>query len=450
MNIAFENPDKVNGLMTITIEESDYKDDVVKQLKNYRKKANIPGFRPGCAPMGMIQRMYGATVKAQTVDKLLSDKMYDYIRDNKIQMLGQPLVSDKQQPQDIENDTTHTFVFDVAVAPEFDASVSDKDKIDYFKIKVDDDLINRQVDMFASRAGKYVKAEEYAENDMLKGDLRELDAEGNTLEGGITLSEAIIMPSYIKNDDQKKVFDGAKLGDILTINPRQMYGDTEMAAFLKIEKDDIASHEGDFSYQITEISRYQKAEVNQELFDNVYGKDVCADEAAFRAKIAEGVTVQLQSDSDYKFLTDVRAYLQKKIGDLTYPDGLLKRIMLEGNKDKGEEYVEKNYDASVKELTWHLIKEQLVSQLGLKIEDADIKAAAIESARVQFAQYGMNNVPEEYLENYAQEMMKNKESVNGLVDRSIDVKLVQLLKNIVKLNEKEVTLDEFNKLMEEK
>lgn len=450
MNIVFENPDKVNGLMTITVEEADYKDAVEKQLKDYRKKANVPGFRPGMVPMGMVKKMYGTSVKMDIVNKVVGEEIYKYVNDNKIQMLGQPLPSEKQQPQDLEKETTFNFVFDIAVAPEFEVKLSGHDKVPYYVIKADDELIDRQVDMFASRTGSYVKTDVYAENDMLKGDLRELDAEGNTLEGGVTISEASVLPSYVKNDDQKKLFEGVKPGDILTINPRQMYSDTELGALLKLDKEEAAKHVGDFSYQITEISRYQKAAVNQELFDSVFGQGTCADEAAFRAKIAEGLQVQLQSDSDFKFLTDVRAHIEKKVGKLTFPDELLKRIMLEGNKEKGEDFVEKNYEASIDQLKWHLIKEQLVAANQIKVEDADIKATAVEAARVQFAQYGMNNVPEEYLENYAQEMMKNRESIDGLVDRAIDVKLTQILKGVVKLDEKEVTLDEFNKLMEEK
>ncbi len=450
MKVVFENPDKVNGLMTITVAEADYKDQVEKQLKDYRKKANVPGFRPGMVPMGMVKKMYGTSVKLDVVNNVVGAEIYKYVQENKIQMLGQPLPSEKQQVQDLEKDTEFTFVFDIAVAPEFEVKLSGHDKVDYYAIKADDALIDRQVEMFASRSGSYVKAEEYQANDMLKGDLRELDAEGNTLEEGVTVSEAIVMPTYIKNEDQKKLFDGCKLGDILTVNPRQMYGDAELAALLKIDKTEAVKHEGNFSYQITEISRYQKAEVNQALFDSVFGEGTCADEAAFRAKIAEGLTAQLKSDSDYKFLVDVRAHIEKKVGKLEFPDALLKRIMLDGNKDKGEEFVEKNYEESIKQLTWHLIKEKLVANYEIKIEDADIKATAVEAARVQFAQYGMNNVPQEYLENYADEMMKKRESIDGLVDRAIDIKLTEVLKGVVKLNEKEVTLDEFNKLMEEK
>lgn len=447
MNIVFENPDKVNGQMTITLESADYSAAVEKQLKDYRKKANYPGFRPGMVPMGIVKKQFGTQVKMDVINKTVGEQLYKYVQDNNIQMLGQPLPSEKQVPQDLESDETLTFVFDIAVAPEFEVKLSGHDKVDYYNITVDDALIDRQVDMFASRSGHYEKAEEYQENDLLKGDLRELDAEGNTLEGGITLSESTIMPSYIKEESQKALFNGAKLGDIITINPRQMYGDAEFAALLKVDKEEAAKHEGNFSYQITEISRYAKAAIDQNLFDTVFGAGTCADEAAFRAKIAEGVKVQLTSDQDFKFLQDVRAHIEKKIGTLTYPDAILKRIMLENNQDKGAEFVEKNYEASIKQLTWHLIKEQLVAAHEIKIEDADIKATAIEAARVQFAQYGMNNVPEEYLENYAQEMMKKRESVDGLVDRAIDVKLTQVLKNVVKLNEKDITLDEFNKLM---
>lgn len=450
MNIVFENADKVNGLMTLTLEESDYKDAVEKQLKDYRKKASFPGFRPGMVPMGLVKKQVGTQVKMDVINKVVGEQLYKYVQDNKIQMLGQPMPSEKQVPQDLEKDTTFTFVFDIAVAPEFEVKLSGHDKVAYYNIKADDALIDRQVEMFASRSGSYVKAETFEGNDMLKGDLRQLDAEGNTLEGGLTLSEATIMPAYVKNEDQKKIFDGAKLGDVLTINPRQMYGDAELAAILKVEKDEIANYEGDFSYQITEISRYQAAPVDQTLFDSVFGEGTCADEAAFRAKIAEGLQVQLQSDSDFKFLQDVRAHIEKKVGKLTFPDAILKRVMLASNEDKGAEFVEKNYDASIQQLTWHLIKEQIVAAHNIKIDDADIKATAVEAARVQFAQYGMNNVPTEYLENYAEEMMKNQQSIEGLVDRAVDIKLTQVLKGVVKLDEKEVTLDEFNKLMEEK
>ena len=452
MKVTFENPDKVNGLMTITVEEADFKENVEKTLKNYRKKANIPGFRPGQVPMGMIRRQVGTSVKVDEINKLVGQEIYKYVQENKIQMLGDPLPSEKQQPVDVEKDAPYTFVFDIAVAPEFEIKLNGHDKVDYYTIKVDDKLIDQQVEMYASRGGHYDKVEKYEDNDMLKGDLRELDADGNTKEGGITVEAAIMLPNYIKVDDQKKLFEGCKLGDIITFNPKKAYPENngEISSLLKISREEAENITADFSLQITEISRYVKADVNQELFDQVFGKDVVKDEKEFRERIAEGMKAQFAVDSDFRFIYDLRAHCEKKVGKLTYPDALLKRIMLQNNKDKGEEFVEKNYDLSVKELTWHLIKEQLVRDNNIKVEDADIKEAAKEAARAQFAQYGMNNVPDEYLENYANDMLKKKEYVDNLVDRSIDRKLTEVMKGVVKLNPKEVTLDEFNKMMEEK
>ena len=451
MKIAFENPDKVNGLLTLTVEEADYKENVEKTLKNYRKKANIPGFRPGMAPMGMIKRQFGTSVKVDEINKLLGDQIYKYVKENNIQMLGEPMPSDKQVPVDMEGDAPYTFMFDIAVAPEFKIELNGDDTIDYYTIAVDDEVVNRQIDMFASRSGHYDKVEEYQANDMLKGDLRELDENGSTKEGGITVEGAVLMPEYIKVEDQKKLFETAKLGDIITFNPKKAYpeSDIEVSSLLKMKKEEVADINADFSFQITEISRYVKAEVNQELFDQVYGKDVVTDEKAFREKIAEGLKAQFAVDSDFKFIQDVRKYAEAKVGELTFPDALLKRIMLNNNKDKGEDYVEKNYAMSVKELAWHLIKEQLATANNVKVEEADVLATAKEAARAQFAQYGMNNIPEEYIENYAKDMLKKGDYTDSFVDRAVDRKLTEALKAVVKLNEKTATLDEFNKMMQE-
>ena len=452
MNISFENSDKVNGLLTITVEEADFNASVEKTLKDYRKKANIPGFRPGQAPMGLIKRQFGASVRYDAVNKFVGEQLYKYIQDNNIQMLGEPLPSAKQEtPADIEKPAPYTFVFDIAVAPEINMTLDGRNKIDYYTIKADDKLINEQIEMYQSRAGKYEKAEEYnAElNDMLKGDLRELDAEGNTKEGGITVEGAVLMPSYIKVDEQKNLFNNAKPGDIITFNPRKAYpeGEAEISALLKIDREVAKDLESNFSFQITEIQRFVKAELNQELFDQVFGEGTVKSEDEFRAKIAEGLKPQLEANSDYKFMHAVRTYCENKVGELTWPDELLKRIMLLNNKDKGEDFVEKNYAESIKQLKWHLIKEQLVKANEIKIEDADVKAAAIEMARMQFAQYGMTNVPDEYVENYANELLKKREAVDNFVERAIDVKLAAALKSTVTLNNKEVTLDEFNEMM---
>lgn len=451
MKISFENPDKINGLLTITVEEADYKNEVDQTLKDYRKKANVPGFRPGQVPMGMIKRQYGGAVKMDAINKIVGEQINKYITDNKINMLGQPLASEAQQPQDLEKEGPYTFIFDIAVAPEFEIELTSKDKIDYYDINVDDALIDRQVEMFASRLGKNVDVEEYADGDVIKGDLRELDKKGNTKEDGLTVEAAMVMPEYIKAAAQKKLFKGVKVGDIITFNPRKAYkdSDAEMAALLKIEKDKLAEHEGDFSYQITNIQRFENHAIDQELFDQTFGKDQVKDEKAFRAKIAEGLKGQLEMDSDYKFLQDVRKYAEEKVGQLTYPDALLKRMMKENNKEKDQEFIDKNYDASIKELTWSLIRNRLSEKAQVKVNDEDVRNAARETARVQFAQYGMNNVPDEYVNNYADELLKKQESVQQFVDRAIDLKLIEAFKKTVKLNKKSISLDDFNKMMSE-
>ena len=453
MKITFDCPDKINGLLTMTVEPADYQEQVEKTLKNYRKKAQVPGFRPGMVPMGMIKKQYGTAVKVEEINKLMGEKLYGYIQENKIQMLGEPLPNEeKQVPQNFAKDDELTFVFDIAVAPEFKAELSGKDKIDYYQIKVDDKIIDDQVQMYAQQAGEFVKAEVFSGNDTITGDLRELDENGNTKEGGITVEGGMVMPAYIKADDQKKLFDGCKTGDIITFNPKKAYpdNDAEVAALLKVQKDDVKDLTADFSYQITEIRHFQPAEVDQKLFDRVFGEGTVQDEKAFREKIAETIAPQLQQNSDYKFMLDVRQYIEKKVGDLVFPEALLKRVMLQNNKDKDADYVEKNFEESINELKWHLIKEQLVAANNVKVEETDLKAVAKDAIRQQFAQYGMSNVPDDVLENYAAEQLKKRENVDNFVDRAVDAKLMEALKNVVKLNEKEVSLEDFNKLMQEK
>lgn len=448
MNITFENPDKVSGVLTFVIEEADYQEDVNTQLKKYRKQANIPGFRPGQAPMGMIKRQVGAQVKVDVINKLVGEKLYDYVKENKINMLGEPMPHLGEEPVDLDAPAPYTLKFDIAVAPEFKAELSKDDKIAYYNIAVDDKLVDQQIEAFASRAGSYQKVDEYQDNDMLKGDLRELNEDGSTKEGGITVSEASMLPSYITVEEQKALFNGAKVGDIITFNPKKAYptSNVEISSLLKISKEEAENVTADFSFQVTEISRYTKHAIDKELFDMVYGDDNVKDEADFRAKVVAGIQDQMNQNADFRLLQDVRTYVESKIGEVKYADELMKRIMLANNKDKGAEYVEKNYEASIKELTWSLAKNQIVEALGIKIEDADVKAAAIDMTRMQFAQYGMNSVPEEYLTQYAEEMLKKPEQVDTFINIAVDRKLMVALKDVVTLETKEISFEDFQKL----
>ena len=454
MNISFENPDKINGVLKITIEKDDYQGEVDKTLKNYRKQANIPGFRKGQAPIGMIKRQFGIQVKMDVINKILGDKLNGYIIDNKIAMLGNPLPNEAQVEQDLEKDGPFEFIFDIAVAPEINVEINGNDEIDHYSIDVDDKLVDQQVDMFRSRAGHYDKVEEYdaAQNDMLKGDLRELDADGNAKEDGIVVEQAVLMPEYIKVEDQKSLFDGAKLGSVITFNPKKAYPESnaEIKSLLKISDEQAESLTSDFTFLVTEISRFAKAEVNQELFDQVFGEGNVNDEADFRQKVADSIKVQFANDEEFKFMLDVRKYAEDKVGEVAFPDELLKRIMKSNNQDKDDKFIEDNYAASVKELKWSLIKNELMKANEVKVEREDVVKVVKDVTRMQFAQYGMSNVPEEYLDSYVDKLMKEEKNLESYVERASDVKLAEALKKVVKLNEKTVSLDEFNKIMSEK
>ena len=450
MNVSMQNVDQVSALLTVNIEKADYQERVEKVLKKYRQQANIPGFRKGMVPMSLIKKQFGKAVMAEEVDKLMQEKVNEYIRENKVNMLGMPLPNEeKMQTIDFDTQENFEFVFDIALAPEFKAEVTEQDTLDYYTIAVSDEMVNSQVDMYAQRAAKYEKVEEYADRDMVKGLLAELDENGNTKEGGIQVEGAVMMPSYMKNDEQKAIFATAKVNDVLVFNPNAAFegNEAELSSLLKIKREEVAEMKSNFSFQIEEITRAVPAALTQELFDQVFGEGAVSSEEEFRGKIKEGIAAQFLADSNYKFLLDARTYLMNKVGKLEFPDALLKKIMLMNNEDKGESFVEENYEKSLEELTWHLIKEQLVEAFEIKVEQADVLEMAKENTRMQFAQYGMMSIPEEMLENYAKEMLKKKENVEGLVNRAVETKLAAALKGKVALNNKEVSMEEFNNLL---
>lgn len=449
MNVSLQNIDKVNALLTVKLEKADYQEKVDKSLKTFRQKAQIPGFRKGMVPMSLIKKMYGKSVIAEEVNKLLSETVYKYIQDNKVNILGEPLPNEeKQQPIDFDTMEEFEFLFDIALAPEFNAAVSTADKVDYYTIETTDEMVEQQVKSYTQRTGSYQPVESYAEGDMLKGLIAELDENGNTKEGGIQVEGAVMMPAYMKNDEQKAKFANTKVNDVLVFNPYTAWdGNTaELASLLKIEKEAAAEMKSDFSYQVTEITRFTPGELNQEIFDQVFGEGNVKSEEEFRGKIKESIAAQLSADSDYKFLLDARKMLMEKVGKLEFPDALLKRVMRLNNPDKDEKFIEENYDKSIEELTWHLIKEQLIKANEIKVEPEDVTRMAKEATRAQFAQYGMMNVPEELLENYSKEMLKKKESVEGLVNRAIETKLAAALKGQITLEHKNVSMEEFNKM----
>ncbi|MEG1685375.1 MAG: trigger factor, partial [Bacteroides sp.] len=405
----------------------------------------------GMVPMGLIKKQYGKAVLAEEVNKLLQEQVYGYLKDNKIKFLGEPLPNEEKQPVvDFDTMEEFEFLFDVALAPEFKVELSDKDVIDYYTIAVSDDMVEKQVKAYTQRGGNYDKVDTYQDKDMLKGLLAELDEAGNTKEGGIQVDDAVLMPSYMKNDEQKAIFNDTKINDVLVFNPNTAYdgNEAELSTLLKKDKKEVAGITANFSFQVAEITRFKEAELSQEIFDQVYGKDVVKSKEEFLTKTKEVLAGQFVADANYKFLIDVRNFLMNKIGKLEFSDTVLKRIMLMNNEDKGEAFVEENYEKSVEELSWHLIKEQLVEANEIKVEQADVINMAKEATKAQFAQYGMMSIPDDLLDNYAQEMLKKKESVDGLVNRAVEVKLAEALKAKVKLNNKTVSAEEFNKMFE--
>ena len=448
MNITFEKTGNVTGVLTLNIEKADYEANVKKGLQTAQKKVQMPGFRPGHVPAGMVKKMYGTQIKAEEVQKLISEKLYAYIQENNLDVLGEPIAHDDQV--DIEKDDNFVLHFDLGLSPEMNVELSSNDTVDYYDINVTEDMVDAQVKRMAQQAGHPENVQTYEERDILRGILAQLDENGQPVEGGIVVESASLMPTYFKNDEQKALFNGAKVNDILVINPSKAYegNEAEVSSLLKVKKEEVAQYTGDFSFQVNEISRFVPAEINQEFFNAVFGEGAIEGEEAFRAKVKEGIQAQHVLDSDYKFLLDLRAYCEAKVGEVEFPNEVLKKVMLNNNKEKGEAYVEEHFEASINELKWHLIKEKLVKANDIKLEQADVKAAAVEAARMQFAQYGMNNVPVEYLENYAEEMLKNKQQAQSLIERSIETKLVAALKNVLNLNHKAVSAEEFGKLFE--
>ena len=451
MNVSLQNIDKVSALLTVKLEKADYQEKVDKSLKNFRQKAQMPGFRKGMVPMSLVKKMYGKSVVAEEVNKILSETVYKYIQDNKVNILGEPLPNEEKQAEiDFETMEEFEFVFDIALAPEFKAEVSATDKVTYYDIEISDEMVDGQVKSYTQRNGKYEKVDVYADNDMLKGLLAELDEAGNTKEGGIQVEGAVMMPAYMKNDEQKAIFAGAKVNDVLVFNPNTAWDGNaaELASLLKVDKEVAPEVKSNFSYQVEEITRFVPGDLNQEIFDQVFGKDAVKTEEEFRAKVKETLAGQFVADSDYKFLLDARQVLMEKVGKLEFPEAILKRIMRLNNPDKDDKFIEDNFAKSIEELTWHLIKEQLVKANDIKVEQDDVTNMAKDATRAQFAQYGMITVPDDILDNYAKEMLKKKESVENLVNRVVETKLAAALKGQMKLEKKAISVEDFNKMFE--
>lgn len=451
MNVSQENTSKVSALIKIDIVKADYEEKVEKALRTYRQKANIPGFRKGMAPMGMIKKMVGKSILLEEINKLVSESLYNYIKDNKMNILGEPLPSESQAEIDFDKQEDFTFLFDVALAPEIDITLTDKDKIDYYHIDIDDDMVAKQKEALCSRFGVQQPVEEASEKDIVKGQFVELDENNAPKEGGISV-ESLLTPAYLKDEAEKNKFVGKKVGDKVVFNPSVACGgnDTEIAAMLHIGKDKSADVKSNFEVEITSILGFKPAEVGQELYDNAFGKDTVKSEEEFTAKIREMLASQLQPESDYKFAIDARTALEAKVGEVELPDNLLKRWLVVTGENRTAESVEEEYPKMVPDLKWQLIKEEIVKKYEIKVDDADMLEMAKKATRAQFAQYGMANVPDDLLEKYASDMLKDKKIVSNIAERATEEKIIETIKSHVSLNEKNVSVEDFYKMFENK
>jgi len=449
MNITQTNIDDLNAVIKLQIVKEDYESRVKDVLNDYRKKAKIDGFRPGKVPMGMIKKMYGTAVLADEINKILGQELNKYIVDNKLNILGEPLPNETEQKEiDWEKDQDYEFVFDIAMSPEYTLNLSKRDKLIYYQIQVDETMIQNGVEMHARRFGTNVPAEKVDEKELLKGNFAQLDQDGNVLEEGIKSEDVAISLEYIKDEASKEKFIGATKDQVIVFNPSVAFTNKQdLASMLNIEKEEAEKLEGDFQYTITEINTFVPAEVNQELFDKVFGEGTITSEEEFKNKIKEDIQKQLANDSNYKFLIDAKEKLVKK-AKIELPVAFLKRWIVATNKEMTQEKVEAEFDNYSDDIKWQLIKGRLIEKNDLKVSEDEIREMAKVSAQMQFAQYGMMNVPEEYLENYANQMLQNQEEKSKIADRKSEEKVVEYIKATIKIEEKEISTEDFNKMFQ--
>lgn len=449
MNITLNNIDDLNAKISVSITPEDYKENVAKTLSDYRKKATIPGFRPGKVPMGHINRMYGKAVLVDEINKIISDSLMDYMKKEDLKVLGEPLPSEESENQQIDWDkqTEFEFSFDIGKIPEFEVPLSKREKITYYELQPDEKLIEDTIKNYTYRNGHNEPAEQITEADeTLKGELLQLNDDNTPNEDGTKREEALISLHVMKDEDIKNAFKGKKINDTVDFDLKKAYpNDTEIASLLDIPKEEAQLVNGNFRITIKEINKFVPSEINQELFDSIYGEGIITSEEAFRDKIIEEIKNSSKPQSDYKFLLDTKSKLIDKL-DLKLPNEFLKRWIIATNKDITKDKLDKEYDLFSKDMQWQLIVDNIFKAKELKIEDDDMINYAKDSTRQQFMQYGLSYIPEEQLEKYALEILSKPEESRKIMDKVAENKVIDTVKESVKIENKAVSLEEFKKL----
>jgi trigger factor len=449
MDITQEKVDQLNTILHVKVGEADYVERVDNVLKDYRRKARVDGFRPGKVPMGLIKKMYRTPVLVDEVNKLVSESLFNYLQDNNIRILGEPLPHKDDAPRiDFEHDTEFEFKFDLGLAPQLEVEVTSKDKIPYYKIKVDKTQQKEYVDSILQRYGEFKPVEKAGKDELIRGILVKVNKEGKEVENGIRVENVSMSLEMMKDENQKVLFSGAGSGDEVIFDVKQAYpNDTELASLLRIDKSEVAMLEGTFKCIIEEVSKFDKATIGQELFDKLYGEGEVKTEEEFMKRVKEEIEHNYEHESEYRFTVDAREVLIKK-AKIDLPVEFLKRWMVEANENITEEQVNNDFDKYEDDFRWQLIKEHLLKQQEIKVSEEEVLEMAKGIALNQYMQYGISNVPDDYLESYAREMISKPEESRRIYDQKAEEKLMAHIKSTVKVDDKEVSSEKFRKLYE--
>jgi len=451
MNITQENTGDLNVTLNVEIGPDDYEERVTKILRDYRKKADLKGFRPGKVPFGLISKMYRTPVLVDEVNKILNESVTQYIRDNKLNVLGEPLPSEEKKDEfDWEKDDTFRFYVDLGLAPEPEINLSKRIRVPYYKIKVDDEILQQTIDSYLSQLGQMGSVDETGEEDMLEGILTESDEEGNPVKNGIRVENAVINVPAVKDEKTKKSLLGRKKGDkILLEIALALPEEEERLSTLKITKEEMEGVKPHFLFEIKDIRRFQKAEENQETYDKMFGKDVVKSHEEFVEKIKESLQYQLDGESNSKYQSDARKKLLSLI-DIPLPEEFLKRWLIAANKEKlTPEQIEKEFDLFLEDLRWQIIRDKIAEAAGIQVTQEEIKEYAMAVTREQFRQYGLGYLPDEQIAQYAEDILKKEDEYNRIVSAILNNKVFDHLKTVIKLDEKEISREKFYKMLDE-
>jgi len=452
MNISRENKDELNAVLKVKVEKTDYENKVEEALKDHRKKVTMHGFRPGKVPLGLVKKLYGKAVLVEEVNKLISDSLSKYIYDEKLKILGDPLPSKNGNEEiDWDHQTDFEFLFDLGLAPAFEVNLSEKDKIPYYTIKIDQKMVDSYIDNYARKFGSYQPQEQVLTGEeLLTGEIIQVEQESEG-EPGLVVENTHFLLNIMKDEEIKKKFISAKTGEKIVFDLRKAFpNDTELKEILQIKKEEAVHISGDFEFTLKEISTFVNAPVDQSLFDQAYGKDKIKSKEEFVEEIKKEIRGNLDRESEMRFTVDTRNYLTGEL-NLTFPVAFLKRWLIKMNDGKfSPEEIEKDFDHFEKDLAWQLIKEDIIRQQNFEVKEEELLQYAKDVTLMQFIQYGLANLPEEQLEHYAKEMLGREEERKKLTDKLYEDKVIGYVKRTVKISDKKIPADDFNKLYEEK